>query len=198
MLPLLALWWLQQLFLHLLAVVHVFIALGVVLWTRIPHVLGKVQDKTMSLVLKSQQCKKQERSGRYQAMTVCTRRKQCVLSFQPEKQGWVAASPSHIRRSLWRQTFPLFSAVLRPKDRAPERRWWNTSIQRGSVASAVTALNRALEREVAGGRLRLLRRQPRQSASRAPRAAGLAEGVSIPGLGSLQCTYHDSITRLHC
>lgn len=48
----------------LLFVGHVFIALGSVLWTRIPRVLGKVQDKTMSLVLKVQQCKKQEKSGR--------------------------------------------------------------------------------------------------------------------------------------
>jgi len=45
---------LLQLFLHL----HVFIALGAGLRTRIPRVLGKAPDNTVAPVLTSQQCEK--------------------------------------------------------------------------------------------------------------------------------------------
>lgn len=50
-----------------------------ILWT-----LGKVRDKPIASVLKSQRCKKQEKSGRQlpcQAMEVCDRRKQTACSL---------------------------------------------------------------------------------------------------------------------
>lgn len=133
-------------------------------------------------------------------MIVCNRRKQTV-TFSPfslkNKDGW--QHPLH--------TYPdcsedrLFASSLYCWDlRTEHLKAGDKTLPAKGVQWLLQwqCWTEPLGREVTEGRLCHLWHQLWQSTLRAPRAGGLAGGISIPGLGCLQRMHHNSSTRLHC